>query len=266
MRELRVAIIDDEPLVREGIRHLLGQVEGIRLVGEAHDGRRAVTLIQQERPDLIFLDVQMPEQDGFDVLGVLHHEPLPAVVFVTAHGGHAIRAFDHHAVDYLLKPFDSERFYLALDRARRRLDEPGDRSLKAVLEELRNAPRYLGRVLVKHEGMTSIVPVTEIDWIEASDNHVRLHTATARYLVRATIKTMEQQLDPGQFIRVHRSTIVNLSRVRKLQPLFGGEYQLRLSSGACLTLSRGYRDRFRAAAGSSAGRPPHAGGSPDRRG
>lgn len=254
MSELRVAIIDDEPLVREGIRHLLASVEGVQLVGEAHDGRRAVTLIQQKRPDLVFLDVQMPEQDGFEVLDALQFDLPPAVVFVTAHGTHALRAFEHHAVDYLLKPFDSERFYTALDRARRRLSEAmlgeGDRPLSSALQEGRAGRRYLERVLVKHNGMISVVAVTEIDWIEASDNYVRVHTAKARYLVRTAIKTMEQQLDPCQFIRVHRSTIVNLSRIRELHPLFGGEYQLRLSTGTSLTLSRGYRDRFRAVVGS----------------
>lgn len=253
MSELRVAIIDDEPLVREGIRHLLAPLEGVRLVGEAHDGRRAVALIQQKRPDLVFLDVRMPEQDGFDVLDALQLDVPPAVVFVTAHGTHALRAFEHHAVDYLLKPFDSERFYTALDRARRRLSESTKSGRDPPRHVTRPEPpggqRYLERVLVKHGGMISVVAVTEIDWIEASDNYVRVHTVKARYLVRTAIKTLEQQLDPSQFIRVHRSAIVNLSRIRELHPLFGGEYQLRLSTGASLTLSRGYRDRFRAVMG-----------------
>jgi two-component system LytT family response regulator len=173
---------------------------------------------------------------------------------VTAYDAYAIRAFDVHAVDYLLKPFDEERFKVALGRARSRLGERRqqslDQRLEAVLTELRAHEQYADRLLVKSEGRVTVVQVDDVDWIEAADNYVRVHTARGRYLVREPIKVLERKLNPRHFARVHRSAIVNLSRVRELQPMFGGEYVIILSTGAKLTLSRGYRDAFRDRLGS----------------
>jgi two-component system LytT family response regulator len=253
-REVRVVLADDEPLVRRGLRTFLDAEPGLAIVGEARNGPEAVDLIRTERPDLVFLDVQMPELDGFGVLDALEGERLPAVVFVTAYDEYAIRAFDVHAVDYLLKPFDEERFRVALRRVRARLGERRQQSLderlEAVLAELRAREQYADRLLVKNEGRVTVVQVDDVDWIEAADNYVRVHTARGRYLMRESIKGIERKLNPRHFARVHRSAIVNLARVRELQPLFGGEYVIILSTGSKLTLSRGYRDAFRERLGS----------------
>ena len=253
-RVIRVLVADDEPLVRRGLKTFIAADPGLTLVGEARNGPEAVDLIRAEQPELAFLDVQMPELDGFGVLDALEGEPLPAVVFVTAYDEYAIRAFEVHAVDYLLKPFDEERFRVALGRARSRLGERRqqalDQRLDAVLTELRAREQYADRLLVKSEGRVTVVQVDDVDWIEAADNYVRVHTSRGRYLVREPIKVLERKLNPRHFARVHRSAIVNLTRVRELQPMFGGEYVIILSTGAKLTLSRGYRDAFRDRLGS----------------
>jgi len=252
--DVRVVIADDEPLVRRGLRTFIGASSGLSLVGEARNGPEAVDVIRAQRPDLLFLDVQMPELDGFDVLEALAGEPMPVIVFVTAYDEYAIRAFDVHAVDYLLKPFDEDRFRTALGRARSRLAERRadtiDQRLEAVLSALRAREEYADRLLVKSEGRVTVVQVEDVDWIEAADNYARVHTARGRYLVREPIKSLERKLNPRHFARVHRSAIVNLARVRELQPMFGGEYVIILSTGTKLTLSRGYRDAFRDRLGS----------------
>jgi two-component system, LytTR family, response regulator len=248
---LRVLVVDDEPLVRRGLRALLGEESGIELVAEARNGREALALIRAERPDLVFLDVQMPGLSGLGVLEALAPEERPAVVFVTAFDRYAVHAFDLHAVDYLLKPFDEERFRTALGRARERLrpgTNPGTRAaLDALLAELRSAATpgdTPDRLAVREGGRIVLVPVGEIDWIEAADNYVRLHRAGGYHLLRESLARLEQTLDPKRFARIHRSAIVNLSRVRALEPLSGGEYEVILEGGRRLTLSRGYRDRF----------------------
>ena len=254
MPSVRVVVADDEPLVRRGLGTFIASDPGLTLIGEARNGPEAVELIRAERPDLVFLDVQMPELDGFGVLEALEGEPLPVVVFVTAYDEYAIRAFDVHAVDYLLKPFDEDRFHVALGRARGRLGERRaasiDERLEAVLSELRTREQFADRLLVKNDGRVTVLQVEEVDWIEAADNYARVHTARGRFLVREPIKTLERKLNPRHFARVHRSAIVNLARVRELQPMFGGEYVIILSTGAKLTLSRGYRDAFRDRLGS----------------
>jgi len=252
--DVRVVIADDEPLVRRGLRAFVEASPGVSLVGEARNGRDAVDIIRAQRPDVLFLDVQMPELDGFGVLQALAGEPVPVVVFVTAYDEYAIRAFDVHAVDYLLKPFDEDRFRTALARARSRLGERRadtlDQRLEAVLSALRAREQYADRLLVKSEGRVTVVQVEDVDWIEAADNYARVHTARGRYLVREPIKSLERKLDPRHFARVHRSAIVNLARVRELQPMFGGEYVIILSTGTKIALSRGYRDAFRDRLGS----------------
>jgi two-component system LytT family response regulator len=244
--DLRVLVVDDEPLVREGLRTLLEREAGVRMLGEARNGEEALERIRELRPDLVFLDIRMPGMDGLAVVAALEPEERPAIVFVTAHGEYAIQAFDMHAVDYLLKPFDAERFATALRRARGRLSEGTADRLEALLATLRPAPAYAERLLLKHEGTVVVVPSNDIDWIEAADNYVNVHARTGRYMVREPLKQIETKLDPARFARVHRSAMVNLSRVKSLDPVTSGEAIITLTTGTRLTLSRGYRDHFKA--------------------
>lgn len=250
MGEVRVVIAEDEPLVREGLRDLVERDGRLTLAGTAASGTEAVTLVRQQRPDLLLLDIQLPELDGFGVIEALGSEVPPAVVFITAFDEYAIRAFNVHAVDYLLKPFEQERFTTAISRALQRLGPAAPAvslaDWRTALREARaraGAPR---RLLVKDNGRVNIVPVEDIDWIEAADNYVKLHTRARTWMMRESMKAIEEQLEGSGFARVHRSAIVNLSRVRELQPLFSGESVVILTTGARLTLSRGHRDAFRA--------------------
>jgi len=237
---LRVVIVDDEPLVRDGLRAMLADTPGMVVVGEACDGVEAVDVIDRERPDLVFLDVQMPERDGFAVLEALGDIELPAVVFVTAYDQYAVRAFDIHAADYLLKPFGEDRFRVAVDRVRARLAErdgaAGRRNsradVRALLEELRRRDGFAERLLVKDDGRVFVVQTDDIHWIEAADNYVRLHARRRAYLMRESIKSLEQRLDPRRFVRAHRSAIVNVSQILELVP------QAQLSSVAPSSLRR----------------------------
>jgi two-component system LytT family response regulator len=248
MPGLRVAIVDDEPLVRRGLRSLLAQESDVTIVAEARNGVEAIAAITANAPDVVFLDVQMPGMDGFEVLAGLPAASRPSIIFVTAFDAYAVRAFDVHAVDYLLKPFDATRFAVALDRVRaRRAISAGmdDARWEALLSQLRSPARYADRLLLKDGGDVVVVLVSDINWIEASDNYVKVHARGARYRVRQSIKTLESQLDPARFARAHRSAIVNLDRVRSLQPMAAGEYVITLSTGEKVGLSRGYRDHFR---------------------
>ena len=253
MAELRVLLVDDEPLVRQGIRDFLEDEPDLVIVGECGNGVEALETIARGRVDLVFLDIQMPELDGVGVAAALTAQDAPAVVFVTAYSEHALRAFEVNAVDYVLKPFDRERFRTALGRARARL-AAGERvelagRLAAVLAELERSRGYAQRILVRSDGRIRLVSVAEVDWIEAADNYVRVHAGAERHLVRETMAAMEARLDPSRFARIHRSTIVNLARIRELQPTFNGEYAVLLHTGATLTLSRGYREALRSRLG-----------------
>ena len=245
MAELRVLVVDDEPLVREGLRMLLEREGDVRMLGEARNGEEALERIRELRPDLVLLDVQMPGMDGLAVVAALAPEERPAIVFVTAYSDYSIRAFDMHAVDYLLKPFDAERFATALHRARGRMAQGKADRLEALLATLRPAAAYAERLLLKQDGTVVVVPTHDIDWIEAADNYVNVHARTGRYMVREPLKQIEAKLDPARFARAHRSAIVNLSRVKSLDPLPAGENVITLTTGARLTLSRGYRDHFK---------------------
>jgi len=253
--KLRVLIVDDEPLARERIRALLRDAPDAEVVGECGDGRRALAAIRRRRPDLLFLDVQMPELDGFAVLRALDPTELPAVIFVTAYDRYALRAFEVHALDYLLKPFDRERFHRALARARTQIerDRRGtlDARLLALLEDLRPGRKRLERLVVKEGGRVFFLRAEEIDWVEAQGNYARLHIGRETHLVRETMARLEAGLDPKQFARIHRSTIVNLERVRELLPDFHGDSVVVLRDATRLTLSRGYRERFRELLGST---------------
>lgn len=244
--KVRTIVIDDEPLARERLSKLLRAEPDIEVAGEAANGREAVTLIRKAKPDLIFLDVQMPELDGFGVLAELSEEERPAVVFVTAFDQFALKAFDVHAVDYLLKPFDKERFQTALRRALDHLAQKQPKQiqdqLSALLHELRPAPQS-DRIAVKGEGRVVFVKAGDIDWVEAADNYVSLHIGKESHLLRETMSSIEARL-PKQFMRISRSTIVNTERIKELQPLFHGEYAVILRDGTNLTLSRSHRSKL----------------------
>jgi two-component system LytT family response regulator len=242
---LRVVLVDDEPLARERLRSLLEAEADVELVAECADGVEAVAAVRSRRPDLVFLDVQMPGMDGFEVLDALDPATLPAIVFVTAYDRYALRAFDVHAVDYLLKPFDRRRFASALERARLdlRADDAG-RRLLALVADLRRERRPQQRIVVKAAGRVFFLRPAEIDWMEAAGNYVRLHVGKKSHLVRETMKGLEDRLDPDTFVRIHRSRIVNLDRVRELQPWFHGEHLIVLTSGEQLTTSRRHSVRL----------------------
>lgn len=245
----RTLIIDDEPLARERLRQLLRDEPELEVIGECADGQAALAAIQNQAPDLIFLDVQMPELDGFGVLEAMSAEPPPVVVFVTAYDKFALRAFEVHAADYLLKPFDRERFKTALARAlervRHREHPEQHQAQSAVLAELKPAARPLERLAVKTGGRVVFVKLEEIDYIEAAHNYVELHVQKQSHLLRETLNSIEARLPAARFVRISRSVIVNIERVKELQPLFYGEYALTLHNGTRLTLSRRYRDKLR---------------------
>ena len=244
----RVLIVDDEPLARERLRTLLAEEPGMQVAGEAADGGAAAEAIRGLAPDLVFLDVQMPGATGFDVIEAVGADKMPFVVFVTAYDRYALRAFDVHALDYLLKPFDRERFRQSLARARQQLEHRNggdlERRLLALVNDLKPAQSRMDRFVVKSGGRVFFVRNDEIDWIEAAGNYVKLHVGTDSHLFRETMNAVEARLDPDLFFRIHRSHIVNIERIRELQPWFNGEYVVFLKNGTRLTLSRGYREKL----------------------
>ena len=276
-RPLRVAIVDDEPLARDGLRLALRRLPDVTVVAECEDGVRAVEAIQSFKPDLVFLDVQMPGLDGFEVIDRIGVERMPAVVFVTAFDVHAIRAFEVHAVDYVLKPFEDRRLRAALDQARSRragelakqlaqvvqawnagtpaeqvaatvattsrpdAPEASERLLTlhhGIADTSRDASSYIARFTVRHDGRIRFVQATDVDYIEADGNYIIMHVADTRHRVRASLRDVSRQLDPRVFMRVHRSTIVNIHRIREVQPWFGGDYIAILRTGVKLKVSR----------------------------
>jgi two-component system LytT family response regulator len=252
---IRVLVVDDEPLAREKIRGMAADDAELRVVGECSNGAEAIEAIQTLRPDLILLDVQMPEVGGFAVLEALKDEGLPPVIFITAYDHYAVRAFEFHALDYLLKPFDRERFRAAIDRAKRQIRRENggalDARIIALLEQMREQPRYTERLVVKTGGRVFFLNADEIDWVEAEGNYVSIHAGKKSYLLRETISGLESQLDPRHFVRIHRSAIVNINRIKELQPWSHGEYHVILHDGTQLTLSRSYRDNLQSALGNS---------------
>ena len=246
-KAIRTLIVDDEPLARRRIRRMLARHSNVEVIGECGNGREAVAAINEQQPALVFLDVQMPEVDGFAALGALDPNEMPLVIFVTAYDQYALRAFEVHALDYLLKPFDRRRFDMAMQRARERLaNERSDVSRRtiALLEELRAQQSHVERMVIKAGGRAFFLKTDEIDWIEAEGKYVRLHVGRESYLVREAISQIETQLDPKRFLRIHRSTIVNLDRVRELQPWFHNDYRVILRDGTELMLSRSCRKRL----------------------
>ena len=244
----RTIIVDDEELGRGRLRQLLSNRPEIELVSECADGRQAVGAIQKEKPDLIFLDIQMPELDGFEVLEAISADPMPVIVFVTAHDKFALRAFEVHAVDYLLKPFDRERFESALqhalDRLKHREDGTQSEAQAAVLTEVAAPAKTVDRIAIKSGGRIAIVKIADIAWIEAAHNYVEIHEDKQAHLLRENIGALETRLPQDKFVRISRSVIVNVDRIKELEPLFHGEYTVTLQNGKRLTLSRRYRKKL----------------------
>jgi two-component system LytT family response regulator len=250
---IRVAIVDDEPLAREGLRIWIEREPDLQVVGEAGSLKEAVALVRRESPDLLFLDVQMPEGDGFDVIEAIGAELLPEVIFVTAHEQHALRAFDVAAVDFLLKPVREDRFQLALERVRAELTRGEEREtpgrLSALLDHVRGGSRADGarrieRFAVRTRDRFVIVAAADVEWIQAAANYAELHVGGATHLVRATLADLELGLDPAKFARIHRGTLVRVDCVREVIPGAHGDYEVVLRGGAVLKLSRRYRARL----------------------
>ena len=251
MTQITALIVDDEPLARDKIRTHLKSHPEITIIGECGDGPSAVRAVHSLKPDLLFLDVQMPGSDGFTVLEALDVNPMPAVVFVTAYDKYAVRAFEVHALDYLLKPFDRERFDEALNRAVRQIGRPSEseKRLLDLMEELKSgavADRYAQRLVVRTHGRIIFLGTDEIDWIESAANYVRLHVGKEAHLMRETMAGIESLLDPKDFVRIHRSFIVRIDRIREMEHWSHGEYVLFLKDGTQLTSSRGYREKVSA--------------------
>lgn len=248
MKKMKVLVADDEPLARERLTSLLAAEPDVDVVAQARDGEEAVTSIHDHPPDLVFLDIQMPQMSGFEVIEAVGTEQMPPVIFVTAYDQHALQAFQVRALDYLLKPFDRQRFTDALQRARRQIerDDSGDlgRRLLALVKDLRRDQPKSDRLVVKSGGRLFFLRADEIDWVEAAGNYVRLHVGTSSHLLRETMNAIEGRLDPEKFFRIHRSRIVNMERIQELQPWLNGEYAVLLRTGTRLTLSRGYREKL----------------------
>jgi two-component system LytT family response regulator len=274
MGEVRALIVDDEPVARAGLRKLLTGHPRVVVVGDAGDGRAAVRAIRQHRPDLLLLDIQMPEMNGFDVLAAVGADAVPAVVFVTAYDQFALRAFEIRALDYLLKPFEDERFASVIERALDHIDRQRDgdlaRRLASLLDtyearagteparemsparaDATGTPRadpvggaYLSRIIVRGGGRVFFQPVDEIDWIEAADYYARLHVGGKAHLVRETMAALETQLDPVLFVRIHRSAIVNVERVVEIRLDWQNKHVVVMRNGERLPLSRRRKERL----------------------
>lgn len=254
-RVIRALVIDDEPLARNMIREMLESDPDVEIVADCANGREAIAAIKHFSPDIIFLDVQMPELGGFEVLESLEDGAVPYVIFATAYDQYAVRAFEVHAFDYLLKPFDRERFDVAWQRAKSQIKfdrtDHRDEHILALLEEMRRGPRYLERLVIKTGGRVFFLDVRDIHCIEAEGNYVSVHDGAKNYLLRETISGLQAQLDPRQFLRIHRSAIVKLDKIKELQPWFHGEYRIILENGKQLTLSRNYRANLQEAVGNA---------------
>lgn len=245
---IRVCVIDDEPIACRKIQRMLKDDPEIETVGVCSNGEEAREAIEKLLPDLVFLDVQMPEMDGFEVLKSLNVEKMPHVIFVTAYDHYAIRAFEVHALDYLLKPFDRKRFQEALNHGKTQIGQDRNRTnkseLKALLEEMKTAPRYLERLVIKSHGKVFFLKTDAIDWIEAQGKYELVHAGHESHLIREGMGKLESELDPKKFVRIHKSTIVNIDRIEHLQPLFHGDFRAFLRNGTTLTVSRRHREKL----------------------
>lgn len=251
--KIRTLIVDDMLLARKRIRRVLSKDAEIEIIGECADGNQAIEAVRELKPDLMFLDVQMPETDGFQAMTEIGVENAPVTIFVTAFDHFALRAFEVHALDYLLKPFDAERLKKTVERAKeliRKSETNGvstvaDERLAALLRDIKNEPKYLKRMTVKSRGRTIILSVDDIDYIEAEGNYLNLQTGKEAHLIRSAMHQFENRLDPEKFARIHRSTIINIDRVKEMHPLFNGDQLVKMKNGKELVLSRNYRDRLK---------------------
>jgi len=247
---IRTVIVDDEAHARARIRHALKDEPRFEIVGECANGREAIETVRREKPDLLFLDIQMPRLTGFDVCAQLGESGarMPFIIFCTAYDQYALKAFEVHAIDYLLKPFDRERFKKALDHARTRIRDtkgaPAEQRLAELLKDLRAGTKQSDRLVFKQDGRVIFVRADAIDWLEADGNYVRVHCGNEAHYIRETLAGLEAQLPLDKFMRLNRSVVANLDRIKEFQPLFYGDYAVLLQSGAKLTLSRNYRDRL----------------------
>ena len=247
--KIRALIVDDEPLARERIRLLANDEPDLELIGECASGAEALAAIERDSPDLLFLDVQMPEMDGFELLQKLPRAGLPLVVFTTAFDKHAVRAFETHALDYLLKPFQADRFKAAVARAHEHLaNQKASSAARGLLDLLAtrqsspaasNPTHYLTRLTIKNDDRVVVIKIADIDSIESAGNYIAVNVGKESHILRETLNALETQLDPDQFLRVSRSAIVNLDRVKELQPMFKGEHIIVLQNGKRLTMTRG---------------------------
>ncbi len=247
IRPLRVLLADDEPIARDGLRELVGAEDLFEVCGEASDGRMAVEAIRRERPDIVMLDIQMPELDGFGVLAELPEGDRPVIVFVTAYEQYAVAAFEASAVDYLLKPFDRRRLQEALKRAAARARSGSDErdGVQDLMNQMeRRRDDHLKRLVLKRQGKIVLLPTEKVQWIEAAGNYVYIHADGARHLLRDTLTHLEGELDPASFVRIHRSAIVRIGSIAELERLGSGDYLVRLVNGEELTLSRSFRRDF----------------------
>ena len=245
---MRTIIADDEPLAREKLRVLLSSETGVKIVAECRDGQQTIAALRTQKPDLLLLDIQMPDADGFQVLRDIPAEEMPIVIFTTAYDQYAVRAFEAHALDYLLKPFDQERLHGAIERARAELLKVNDRELTSRLLDLMANSQMTSqvgrRLVIRTGGRVVFLDVDEIDWVEAAANYVRLHVGKESYLLREGISRISEKLDPGNFVRIHRSTLANVRKIKELQPCNSGEYIMVMKDGKELSCSRGYRTKL----------------------
>jgi two-component system, LytTR family, response regulator len=246
MQRFKVLIVDDEPISRLRLRRLLALEPECDVIGECENGREAVRALERVSVDLLFLDVQMPEMDGFEVVSAIARSH-PLIIFTSAYDEYALKAFEVHAFDYLLKPFDRRRFREAVQRARTQLTQaksnvPGD--LLTLFGNLATARTAPDRIAIRNNGRVIFLKLSDIDWIEAADNYVCLHSGRETHILRETMSELESRLDPARFIRVHRSAIVNMDRIKELQPWFRGDYKVVLSDGTELTLTKNHREKL----------------------
>jgi len=249
MNSLQVLIVDDEKLSRHRLRRLLSEDAELEIAGECATGHDCLQFLATHSPDLVFLDVQMPGMDGFGVIDAIGPERMPCTIFVTAYDQFALRAFEVHALDYLLKPFDEKRLAESVRRAKRQIlhreGETDRERLRNILQAMQTSTRYRDRLAVKQGENLMILRADQVDWIQAADNYVNLHCGHETHALRGTMNSLQQTLDPAKFIRIHRSAIVNLDRVKALQPWFRGDYRVVLTTGVQLTLSKSYRQSLR---------------------
>jgi len=242
-----ILIVDDEPIARKGIRRFLNAESDIEIIGECADGVEAVEMIQQQKPDLVLLDIQMPELDGFGVIEALEGKNIPVVIFITAFDEFALKAFSVHALDYLLKPLKQEQFHVALERAKAILGfkqkKQFEEQLNTMLKFVSSHRTYLERLIIKSNKSIIVLNVRDVDWFEAYGDYIRVHCNMKTHLIKNTMTELEKSLDPKMFVRVHRSTILQLNRVKELRPLSNGDYVVTLSDGANVSLSRTYSEK-----------------------